>query len=90
MLSTDSKFQGQAGVFSAITIPTATPLGPDWSLLHKNVTATTQNFLLLEQAQAGSAVEVSQNDIQILGHQILLLLLPEIIELTMPTCATQR
>lgn len=74
-------------MFSAITIPTATLLGQDWSLPHKTVTEMTQNYLLLERAQAGLAAEVSQDNIQILTHQILLLLLQE---LTMPTCVTQR
>lgn len=88
--SADGRFQGQAGVLSAVTIPTATLLGPDWSLPHETVTEMTQNYLLLEQAQCGLAAEVSQDNIQILTHQILLLLLQEIIELTMPTCVTQR
>lgn len=67
-------------MFSAITIPTATLLGPDWSSPDKTVTEMTQNYLLLEQTQAGLAAEVSQDNIQILTHQILLLLLQEIIE----------
>lgn len=62
LLPTDSKFQGQAGVFSAITIPAATLLSPDWSLPYETVTEMTQNYLLLEQAQVSLAAEVSQDE----------------------------